>query len=529
MMSRDNLQETASAGSTGAASIAVNHSAGHDRGHDPVRSDRHGDHAWRSSVAKDKEDRAKSDHIQSQLARAKEIKANREKEKKKEKRGSFANFFRRKVNEEFDMGSIVSQLKGMENSSSDSVSAAVSYGIEDDKGNFMRITVKSDQAKEFEMAIARRMADNKDNTTMGLNSQKQSLPEIVFDLQNEFDILDLEFPNIPKDAVYNQGEATVGQPNQPADNQSFNQPGVDDQMGGDALGADTNGDLGGDLGSDNSGGEFGDDLSGASDLGAPVDNSDLGLPPDETDADNVENFGDESVSDSDPSSLLKSLVDMLKKQAEAETAKANAAAEQARATQAEWSAISANKEVERQEELARVQADLDQKKDREKQAKQYADIARFRVQQGKGALNNMGEGIEDESFLYASLLEDATQITNIAALQQQKQEITKKYAAEPNDSALDKNFKAAAMRLEMGQINNRIDFLKLTDQYNKQKEQQNQNNNQQNQQNQNQNDNTNNQQNQNNNQPQSQATNQGVNPNANQGGVAGGAGGSVGI
>jgi hypothetical protein len=530
-MSKDNITEDAAGGSTGASSIAVNPSAGH--AHEPLRrstgSDRHAEHDWRSTVAKDKEQKAKSAHIQDQLRRAQELKKKREEEGKK-KRGSFSSFFRRKVNEEFDMGSIVSQLKGIEGSSSDSVSAAVSYGIEDDKGNFMRVTVKSDQAKEFEMTIARKMADNKDNTVLGLNTQKMSLAEILFDLQNQFDILDVEFPIIPKDAVYNQDDATVGQPNQPADNQNV-VPDANGQFGEDATGMDafdgndpnaTGGDLGG-LGDDNT--------ANTSDLGSGETNPDdvLGTgQPDETDADNVEDFGTETTSDTDPASLLRSLVDMLKKQAEAETAKANASAEQARASQAEWSAIAANKEVERQEEFARVQADLDEKKRREKQAKQYADLAKYNVTQGKSALNNMDEGIED-SFLYSSILEDATQINNVAALQQAKQEIIEKYKPNSNDSTLDKNYKTAAMRLEMAQLNNRIDFIKLTDQYNKQKTLQDQSQQGQNNDNQNQNNQNNNQQNNNNpnnnvvqnNAPQNQSATQGQNGNANQQGSIG--------
>lgn len=458
-MSKDNINEEGSAGSTGAGAIASS----------PTRqgtSTRHGEHEWKDTLTKEKADRAKSAHTQDQLRKAKELKAAREKEEKLKKRSSFTNFFRRKVSEEFDMGSVVSQLKGIQHSSSDNVSAAVSYGIEDDKGNFMRVTVRSDQAKEFEMTIARKMADNKDNSVQGLNDQKGSLAEILFDLQNQFDIMDVEFPMIPKDAVYNAGDATVGQA--PVGAQSGTTPPTDDLgmgMGDDSMGSDMN-DMSG-TGDQSLSGT--DDMGGTSgDMGAGADMTG-GFGDTETDADNVENFGDESTSDSDPASLLKSLVDMLKKQAEAETAKANAMAEQSRATQAEWSAIAANKDVERQEELARVEADLQEKKRREKQAKQYADIAKYNVRQGKDSLNKMGEGMEiEDSFLYSAMLEDA--YDNTTALQKAKQEVIQKYKINPNDDPLDKNYKAAAMRLETTQLNARIQLATLTDQYNKQKQ-----------------------------------------------------------
>lgn len=457
-MPNDNIIEDATAGSTSASSIAVN-----------TDTSRHADHEWRKTVKDDQAQKAKSVHIQAQLKRAKELK-DKEKQRKK---GSFTSFFRRKIAEDFDMGSVVSQLKGLEHENGDSGTQAVSYGIEDDKGNFMRVTVRSDQAKEFEMTIARKMADNKDDAVLGLNTQRGSLAEILFDLQNEFDIMDVEFPIIPKDAVYNAGDATVGQA--PVGAQTGEVPaaptdmGMDTSLDGTAAPLDGTAPIGG------------PDMSGDMGMDASAPGADTGLddgsglePEGEMDADNVESFGDETASDSDPSSLLKSLVDMLKKQAEAETAKANADAERSRASQAEWSAISANKEVERQEELARVEADLEEKKRREKMSKQYADIAKYNVTKGKGMLSKMGESEQPESFLYAAMLEDLGTVddNDPTSLQKAKQEVMQKYQVNPDDSNLTKNYKASAMRTELSIINSKIQLATLTQTYNKQNEQQ---------------------------------------------------------
>src|SRR3569832_337511 len=112
MMSDDNLNETASAGSTGAGAIAST-----------MGQSRHGEHEWRSSAIADrqhrseeadkvKKDMERSSHNKEQLRKAKAIADARKKK-------SFSSFFKRKVNEEFDLGSIVSQLKGIEGEESD--------------------------------------------------------------------------------------------------------------------------------------------------------------------------------------------------------------------------------------------------------------------------------------------------------------------------------------------------------------------------------------------------------------------------
>lgn len=467
------IDENAAGGSVGAGSIAVNPSAGFGHNDQPSdnkvkkvkmnkrdsfvnfykivthedlnETDRTAELEWREDIKnkKDKKEDEKYAKMREQIAKAKEIKS------KKNKR-SFSSFFKKSVNEEVDLHNVVANLKGVERANSDNLKdTATSYGIEDDKGNFMRVTVPSGDAKEFEIAIARKMADNENNPLNNLNNRKQSLAEILFDLQKQFNILDVEFPIIPKNAVYNKNEASNALPAQPQLDNQLNTP--------NDMNPDENMD---DLGLDNN---------------APEDES--GLPPEE-DADNVEDFGQEFSDENNPASLLSSLVDMLKKQAEAETAKANAAAEQARATQAEWSAIASNKEVERQEELARVQADLEEKKRREKMAKQYADLAKYNVEQGKSSLNKMDVG-ESMSFLYDSLLEDVD-VDNIPALQQQKQIIERKYASQPQDTNLDKNYKMAAMRLEMAQLNSKIELIKLSKQYETQKAKSTTQNNQQN-------------------------------------------------
>lgn len=502
-MSKENIKEDASAGSVGAGAIAVNMGR---QGVTPTRrptgdgvgSHRKADHDLRAHHAADKEQRAKDQahraHAQDQLAKARELKAAREKANKKR---SFADFFRKRVNEEFDLGSVVANLKGVENAGKDQVSDVVSYGIEDDKGNFMRVTVKSDQAKEFEMTIARKMADNKDSTALGMSLPKTSLAEILFDLQNTFDIVDVEFPIIPKDAVYNAGDATVGQAPTPAGDTNsatgddmggfggdLDAGGLDGGMGDDAtgMGGTAGGAAAGGLGADTgaaggAGGLGGDNEVSDFEQGSTQTDTDMG----ELDGGNVQDFGADTSTSSDPASLLQSLVDMLKKQAEAETAKANAAAEQARASQAEWSALAADKEVERAEELARMQATVEEKKRREKMAKQYADMAKYNVSQGREAVNrssanNFGESV-DTSLLYSMILEDEYDNTN--ALQKAKQQIVQKYQINPNDDAATKTYKAAAQRLELQGIDLRIQLLQLTQQY---QAQQNQNNQQQNQQ-----------------------------------------------
>lgn len=286
-----------------------------------------------------------------------------------------------RLGEAFDLQDVLSRLRGIEGKSVEPRDN-VTYGVEDDEGNIMKVTVRKDQAAEFEAVLAHELADIEAFSVTGQQGKDVSMAELLYNLKDKFDIIDVEFPNIPTDVIYNADKATV----QPSSQMPANDQVTDDQtnLGGDLDAPGMNDD---DLGPVASGrkkldlndisGEGIDDLEGDAMNGEGELGDELALEP-EGDAEGVEGFEEPPA---DEGSILDRVLDMLKAQAEAETAKANAEAEKYRADQAEYSARAAQATVAQQEELARMEADMEKQKAQEKQAKKLADIAKYRVQQ----------------------------------------------------------------------------------------------------------------------------------------------------
>jgi hypothetical protein len=486
---KDFLKENAVAGSIGAGSIAANPS---NDSNPRRREHKHAEHDWRSNAPKEREEEKKYADMREKIKRAKEA-------KEKQKKRSFKDFFfRRNTNESLDVNDIVSRLKASDVATTGNDIGVVSYGVEDDKGNVMRITVRSDQAKEFEETIARQLADNKDNKKNGINLQGNSLAEILYNLRDRFEIITVEFPQIPTDVVYNADQASKAPAGEFTDDDSDFESGFDnfdqgnpplDQNSGDQGQTQDQGGLGGgdddfqdvdnnsletgdqDAGGFNPNGDQGqgqDDLGGGQDLG-------------NEEGDNVEDFGDEMPEEEGgEESILKSIIGMLKAQANAQEAQAEAAAEEARAKQAEWSAIAADKSVKQQEDLARVEAEMEAQKKKEKEAKKYADIARYNIGKANGGYN------ESKSFLLGALkLLSEDQFDNVQTLQKQKLELQVKYQIQPNDDVETQNYKKMMYQYDLDQLNARIKAAQLNQQHQvdqaKNQQNQNQNQNQQNQ------------------------------------------------
>lgn len=309
-----------------------------------------------------------------------------------------------KVTEAFDLQDVLSRLNGIEGSATTSPSDNVTYGVEDAEGNVMKVTVKKDQGAEFEAVLAHELADIEAFSVSGTEGKDVSMAELLFNLKDKFDIIDVAFPKIPTDVVYNADKATY-------------KANDDDAMADDIIGDD----------------EFGDELSDPSDPNAVIDLDGMGdddtpneegseFPADgediddiNVDADGVEEFAEPEVESSE-GSILDKVLDMLKAQAEAQTASANAEAEKYRADQAEYSARAANATVAQEEELARMEAEMSKQKEAEKQSKKLADIAKYRVQQASGM--RMNEADEGET----------TQM-----IRRMMSQLPQKWAVEPDD------------------------------------------------------------------------------------------------
>lgn len=370
------------------------------------------------------------------------------------------------INEgQYDLNDVVSRLKGIENSDIKKDNT-VSYGVEDDKGNIMKVSVKKDQAKEFEYKLARDMADAKENNLSGA-THKTSLAELLYNLKDEFDIVDVEFPNIPKDVIYNADKVSKGP--------DTSEMGGTDDIGADEGMDDEMGDQNQDFGTEDDEGGFGDegmdDEMGGGDLeggesgeGMEGEEGDMGDEELEPDDESVEDFEEEPET-ATPESILQSVMDMLKADAEAKKAQADAEAEKARAQQAEYSYRAAQATVSHEEEFARMETEAEEQKQKQKDAKRLANMAKYRVQKTSGLRESFLEQIINEL--------DDTDTTQ--SIQRERVSLRMKFKIEPTDNPQAANYKKQMFQQANKELDDKLKAVKIRDGFNVNQRQQQQN------------------------------------------------------
>lgn len=471
-MKFDQLLEE-STGYTGSAAIAANPSADNRIRRRDVRG---GDNEWHlnaAAVAADREGRAPLQNASPEaIAKARAAKAKLAKQRSfvgrlkgfLEQRSKAPNF---RISESFDMDDIVSRLGGLEKGNRPE-EQVVSYGVEDDEGNLMRVSVRAEQAEEFEARLAQELADAMRRKEVTDGNKGFSMAELLYNLNSEFDIVDVQFPTIPVDAVYNADKVSYGV----ADTASENIGGEGD------LGAE--GEMGGEPPVDDLAG-FPDELPGeegldpitgepaGGDLGGDPNADPLAVDGEEdpmVDDASVGEFPEDEVS-AEPSEegILQSVLAMLKADAEAKTAEANARAEEARAKQAEYTAMATDKAVTQQEEQARMELAMSNQKDQEKQAKKIADLAKFRVSNASSTSQRaFGEGkLSFGDFL--TVLTEGDEFDTMQTLNKEKAAIRLKYKPEPNDTPEATAYKSAAMRAAYKEVQAKIERVQASERY----------------------------------------------------------------
>lgn len=409
-MKIDNLKETASAGSTSAGSIAVDMSG--------TSKDKNSNYSLKSFI----------DSWQKKI-------------KNKFKPYTIA------INENFDIESVFSRLSGMERKGLEkNQSTGTTFGVEDDQGNLMKVTVDRSQADAFEQEVAEYLADIKktaSNFPSPENEKSVSMAELLFKLKGKFNIIDVEFPEIPKDVVYNVKDATPSA----------------DVSSDEVFPA-----------------EFSDETdAGIDDPNSPMDLRDYKEPEDNIDG--LESIEDDEFDistefpDDGPdseSSILNKVIDMLKAQAESEIEKAKADAEKARAEQARYTAQATQSALKDQEERLKYEIEIENEKKREKEAKTLADMAKRKFSQTMSAVSEADEGMKPGMVM------------------RQRQQIALRYQSEPDDSPETRQYKAKqkaeAMREWMSRYRQAINAdrhekqlkQKEREEQNKQKQQNNQ-------------------------------------------------------
>jgi hypothetical protein len=205
----------------------------------------------------------------------------------------------------------------------------------------------------------------------GVDLKDISLAELLYKLKDLFDVRDVEFPSIPEDIIYNADETSTTVSNDDVDIQDENVPPD----------------------------EF--DLEGESNFEDEFNPEEIGDETEEgeeiIDDESVEDFS-EIEDESSTQSILMSIIDMLKSQAEEQKARHEAEAEKARAEQAEYSARAAEATLNNREELIAMQAEKNEQKSKEKEAKKQADLATYRYKKSKGMLDDSNPTFEEFSF-----------------------------------------------------------------------------------------------------------------------------------
>ena len=402
---RSNIKETAAGGSTAGGSIAVSH-------------DRMGGMRSRKSF-KDFMDRFQQ-RIKNKYG-YKEITFEGKGNASIKNAGIMEN-----TQHPYQLDNVVSRLKGMDRDTDFDAKDTVDFGVEDDDNNIMKISVPIQQAEEFERRMAQALADVVDFKKTGKGEDK-SLAELLYELKDEFTILDVQFPRIPSDAIYNADEATTIEDDTIGEQDEFSPEDEEDEL-------------------DQEDQDQKDQQSDEQDGGKDEE--------DQEDDESVEDFSEEP---SDTDSLLRSVIDMLQSQSEERKAKALADAEEAKARQAELSRMAADKSLEREEELLGAEAEMEQEKEQDKEAKRLADLAKYRYKKSKGDEGN-GAGIGEgrESFLKNVFLKEVGEFETPDTLRRKRGTIKRKYAPEPGDDSETARYKRDQMQHELRSINMKI-------------------------------------------------------------------------
>lgn len=394
----DIIKETASAGSTSASSIAVNVASG--------------------SSGKSRLLTFMSDFY-----------------KRVKNRGAFKPVLSVEIKENFNLNDVLSRLSSTEklNTNTSETSGGTTFGLEDDEGNLMKVTVRTDQANDFEREVALELNNIKTEVNSAYASTdnsgnmitRKSLAELLYDLSKKFDILDVEFPKIPTDVIYNADKASYNVPN----DLDTNFPQGDNELPMDLNQMD----------------ELEDELNAMDSSESETTEDDLEAIDDES----VETVEDEVATDE--GSYLQQIIGMLKAQAESEKAKADAEAEKARAEQAKYTAQAAAATIRNKEEEMRYELEMEEQKKREKDARRLADMAKHKVAQSMG-------------------LREFDEMDTVSGLRRQRALIAQKFKIEATDDPATKNYKNTQRTLALRELDTKIRQAVTKDNYIKKRE-----------------------------------------------------------
>lgn len=263
------------------------------------------------------------------------------------------------TNENFNLSDALSKISNVTKQSLQPQNNTTQFGLEDDKGNIIKVYVDSEYANEFEKALQQELEDN---------MKKIEIAELLFNLRDEFNIINVVWPKIHDDAVEEEEQKTDSNMEDEFNNADDNQ----DPNQKDAPKNDPNAQTSFDGLADG-------EKRGAHDVGEDD------IPVDELPTQQGSQTEDEKAT-------LSSILAMLASDAEAKKADADARAAEARAKEAEAMARAAEAKIKSEEQILDMEAYNKQSSQERTETRKLAKLAKYRHDIKR---EKEGEPIED--------------------------------------------------------------------------------------------------------------------------------------
>jgi len=224
----------------------------------------------------------------------------------------------------FDPADVISKLKASEKSA-EADQDVVKFGLEDEEGNIVKVSVRSDQAEDFQHALEEELArvnDGEDEDVAIVSTTE--IAEVLFELKDKFDIVDVEWGTIPEDEE------------------------VDQDVEGENL------------------------------------DSDAGMEGGEEDLGDEEGMDDEMVADDEmdgegaAASALTQVINMMQSDSAAKQAEAEAEKAKWEAESAKYASQAASEKVRQEEEILDMETYNKAQADSDKEAKTLAQLAKYK-------------------------------------------------------------------------------------------------------------------------------------------------------
>jgi len=258
----------------------------------------------------------------------------KKKSKKKMKNTLLSRMVREEAEPSFNSSDVISKLQAAEKHN-EQVKDTQGFALEDDEGRIIKVYVKSEQATEFEQALANEIDDTQHS--------KKEIAEVLFQLRTSFDIVDVVWPSIPEDEEVEE-DIIDKEGKEPKDKES------DDKEDEGVEGLD----------------DEGKDVEGLDD----------------------EDVGGEDVEAA--KSALDKVIDMMKADADARKAEAEAKKAEADKEASKYAAQAAEQRVKAEEETLEMDDYYNKQKEAEDEAKKLAKVAKYRhdkAREAKGMLD----------------------------------------------------------------------------------------------------------------------------------------------